>query len=43
MLFKQILIAPLSIMTIDSEFVDPITTYLECETFFRFNPNRTNT
>jgi hypothetical protein len=36
------LIAPLSIMTIDSEFVDPITTYLECETFFRFNPNRTN-
>ena len=36
------LIAPLSIMTINSEFVDPITTYLECETFFTFNPNRTN-
>jgi hypothetical protein len=36
------LIAPLSIMTIDTEFVDPIITYFECETFFRFNPNKTN-
>jgi hypothetical protein len=29
-------------MTINSEFVDPTITYLECSTFFRFNPNRTN-
>lgn len=36
------LITPLSIMTIGTEFVDPTITYLECETFFRFNPNRTN-
>jgi hypothetical protein len=36
------LITPLSIMTINSEFVDPTITYLECQTFFRFNPNRTN-
>jgi len=36
------LITPLSIMTINTEFVDPTTTFLECSTFFRFNPNRTN-
>jgi hypothetical protein len=36
------LIAPLSIMAITTEFVDPTTTFLECSTFFRFNPNRTN-
>jgi hypothetical protein len=36
------LIRPLSIMTINTEFVDPTVTYLECETFFRFNPNKTN-
>ena len=36
------LIRPLSIMTIDTTFVDPIITYLECETFFRFNLNKTN-
>jgi hypothetical protein len=29
-------------MTISTEFVDPTITYLECETFFRFNPNKTN-
>jgi hypothetical protein len=37
------LISPLSIMAISTEFVDPTITYLECSTFFRFNPNRTNT
>lgn len=36
------LIEPLSVMSINTEFVDPTTTYLECETYFRFNPNRTN-
>jgi hypothetical protein len=36
------LIRPLSIMSINSEFVDPTVTYLECSTFFRFNPNKTN-
>jgi len=36
------LIEPLSIMSISTEFVDPTTTYLECSTFFRFNPNKTN-
>lgn len=36
------LIEPLSIMSINTEFVDPTTTFLECSTFFRFNPNRTN-
>jgi hypothetical protein len=36
------LIAPLSIMSINTEFVDPEITYLECSTFFRFNPNRTS-
>lgn len=36
------LISPLSIMAISTEFVDPTITYLECSTFFRFNPNRTN-
>lgn len=36
------LIRPLSVMSISTEFVDPTTTYLECSTFFRFNPNRTN-
>ena len=37
------LISPLSIMAISTEFVDPTITYLECSTFFRFNPKRTNT
>tara|TARA_R110000868_G_scaffold382366_1_gene648939 strand:- start:17867 stop:19699 length:1833 start_codon:yes stop_codon:yes gene_type:complete len=36
------LIKPLSIMTIGADFVDPTITYVECETFFRFNPNKTN-
>jgi hypothetical protein len=36
------LIEPLSIMSISTEFVDPETTFIECSTFFRFNPNRTN-
>jgi hypothetical protein len=36
------LIEPLSVMSINTEFVDPTTTFLECSTFFRFNPNRTN-
>lgn len=36
------LIEPLSVMSINTEFVDPTITYLECETYFRFNPNRTN-
>ena len=36
------LIGPLSVMAITTEFVDPTTTFLECSTFFRFNPNRTN-
>ncbi len=37
------LIKPLSVMSISTEFVDPIQTYLECSTFFSFNPNKTNT
>lgn len=37
------LIRPLSIMSISTDFVDPVTTYIECQTFFRFNPNKTNT
>jgi hypothetical protein len=36
------LIEPLSVMSITTQFVDPTITYLECSTFFRFNPNRTN-
>lgn len=32
------LIKPLSVMSINTEFVDPVTTYLECQTFFTFNP-----
>ena len=36
------LIEPLSVISITTEFVDPTSTFLECETFFRFNPNRTN-
>lgn len=36
------LIGPLSVMSISTEFVDPTVTYLECSTFFRFNPNKTN-
>jgi hypothetical protein len=40
---QQNLISPLSIMAISTEFVDPTITYLECSTFFRFNPNKTNT
>lgn len=36
------LIEPLSVMSIGTEFVDPTTTFLECETYFRFNPNKTN-
>jgi hypothetical protein len=36
------LIEPLSVMSITTEFVDPNVTFLECSTFFRFNPNRTN-
>lgn len=36
------LIKPLSVMSINTDFVDPITTYLECSTFFTFNPNKTN-
>lgn len=36
------LIEPLSIMAIGAEFVDPVITFLECSTFFRFNPNKTN-
>ena len=35
------LIRPLSVMSIDTSFVDPETTFLECETFFTFNPNKT--
>ena len=35
------LIKPLSVMSISTDFVDPTTTYLECETFFTFNPNKT--
>jgi hypothetical protein len=36
------LIQPLSVISITTEFLDPTTTYLECQTFFRFNPNKTN-
>jgi len=35
------LIRPLSVMSIDSTFVDPETTFIECSTFFTFNPNKT--
>lgn len=37
------LIKPLSVMSINTEFVDPTTTFVECETFFTFNPNKTGT
>jgi len=30
----------LSIMSIDTEFVDPIVTYIGCQTYFNYNPNR---
>jgi hypothetical protein len=36
------LIKPLSVMSISTEFVDPVITYLECSIFFTFNPNKTN-
>ena len=39
---KSNLIEPLSVMTITTDFVDPTTTFLECSTFFQFNPNKTN-
>lgn len=39
---KTNLIDPLSILTISQEFVDPEETFLECSTFFQFNPNKTN-
>jgi hypothetical protein len=35
------LIRPLSVMSINTDFVDPTVTYLECQTFFTFNPNKT--
>jgi hypothetical protein len=30
----------LSIMSIDTEFVDPIITYVGCQTYFNYNPNK---
>lgn len=30
----------LSIMSIDTEFVDPVTTYVGCQTYFNYNPNK---
>lgn len=36
------LIAPLSVLSIGAEFIDPVITYLECSTFFTYNPNKTN-
>ena len=30
----------LSIMSIDTEFVDPIVTYIGCQTYFNYNPNK---
>jgi hypothetical protein len=30
----------LAIMSIDTEFVDPIVTYLGCQTYFNYNPNK---
>lgn len=33
----------LAIMSIDTEFVDPIVTYIGCQTYFNYNPNRTTT
>ena len=37
------LIRPLSVLSIGTNFVDPIVTFLECSTFFSYNPNKTNT
>ena len=37
------LIRPLSVLSIGTNFVDPVVTYLECSTFFSYNPNKTNT
>jgi len=37
------LIRPLSVLSIGTNFVDPIVTYLECSTFFSYNPNKSNT
>jgi hypothetical protein len=36
------LIRPLSVLSIGTNFVDPVVTYLECSTFFSYNPNKTN-
>lgn len=33
----------LAIVSIDTEFVDPIVTYIGCQTYFNYNPNRTTT
>ena len=30
----------LAIMSIDTEFVDPVVTYLGCQTYFNYNPNK---
>lgn len=30
----------LAIMSIDTEFVDPVVVYIGCQTFFNFNPNK---
>ena len=30
----------LSIMSIDTEFIDPVVTYIGCQTYFNYNPNR---
>lgn len=32
------LVRPLSVMSIGAEFIDPETTYLECQAFFTYNP-----
>ena len=30
----------LSIMSIDTEFIDPVVTYVGCQTYFNYNPNK---
>lgn len=34
------LTTPLAIMSIDTKFVDPVITYVGCQTFFNYNPNQ---
>lgn len=33
----------LAVMSIDTEFVDPIVTYIGCQTYFNYNPNKSTT